>query len=262
MSGAYVGDAKFYERYRPDVPPSAAELLVAQANRDGPATRLLDLGTGTGQVVRALQDNFPQVIAIDPDAEMIAEARRVHQPPPGGSVEFVVGRAEEYRPPVGWHPDLVTACRAFHWMDQAAVLRWLAEWVSPTGCVAIMGGYSLWASEAPWLVATREVVRRYVDHERRPGDAPPKPGDPAYRDILKESRFSDIEEFALPLRRTWTVDGILGYLYSTSFAAPYLFGEKRASFEHALRNELSMYGDADGFVEDTHFFLRIARVPK
>lgn len=135
MSGVYVSDAKYDQRYRPDIPPSAAELLVAQANRDAPARRLIDLGTGTGQVVRALAPHFPEVIAVGPDAEMIAEARRVHEPAPGGEARYVVARAEQFLPPAGWRPDLVTVCRAFHWMDQAAVLAWLADAVSPTGCV-------------------------------------------------------------------------------------------------------------------------------
>lgn len=76
---------------------------------------------------------------------------------------------------------------------------------------------------------------------------------------MAESPFHHVEETRVPVRRTWTTESILGYLYSTSFAAPHLFGDRIDEFEHAVKTTLAEFGDKDTFEEDNEFLIRIGR---
>ncbi len=76
---------------------------------------------------------------------------------------------------------------------------------------------------------------------------------------MRESPFSQVEEHAVPVIRTWTADSILGYLHSTSFAAPQLFGDQLDAFDSAVRATLARYSDTDTFTEDNEFLIHIGR---
>jgi hypothetical protein len=76
---------------------------------------------------------------------------------------------------------------------------------------------------------------------------------------MQESPFSNVEEHKVPVHRTWTADAVMGYLYSTSFAAPALFGGRLAEFDAAARAVLAMHGDDGQLTEDNEFLIRIGR---
>jgi hypothetical protein len=76
---------------------------------------------------------------------------------------------------------------------------------------------------------------------------------------MQASPFSQVEEVVVPLSRTWTADGVLGYLHSTSFAAPHLFGDRLDEFDEKVRATLSQFSETDTFREDNEFLLRIGR---
>ena len=78
---------------------------------------------------------------------------------------------------------------------------------------------------------------------------------------MQESPFSEVEEITVPVQRTWTANSILGYLYSTSFAAPHLFGDRLDAFDKAARTRLAEFSDDDTFIEDNEFLIRIGRRP-
>lgn len=57
--------------------------------------------------------------------------------------------AEEFTAPDDWRAGLVTICRAFHWLDQAAVLARLTDQVALEGAVAIFSDNSFWTAGSP-----------------------------------------------------------------------------------------------------------------
>ncbi|GGL54809.1 hypothetical protein [Planomonospora parontospora] len=57
-AGRFTSTAPYYRVFRPGIPAGAVAALTAEADRLGPARRLLDLGTGTGQVPAALHAAF------------------------------------------------------------------------------------------------------------------------------------------------------------------------------------------------------------
>ena len=70
----YEGSAPYYARGRVPYPPEMAAALRDELALDGTG-RLLDLGCGPGSVALLLAPLFAEVVGVDPDAGMIAEAR-------------------------------------------------------------------------------------------------------------------------------------------------------------------------------------------
>lgn len=256
----FRGTVGYYRQYRPGIPPSVAAILDAAAPRRTPR-RLLDVGTGTGLVVEALLGRFDDVIAIDNDPEMLAAAEASLRPQlsEGSQLLLQLVTAEEFVPPEQWSADLVTICRAFHWLDQPAVLAHLDPIVRPDGAVAIFGDNSFWTASSPWKVAVRGVIQDFLGEQRRAGASTFQHHNRPYSDIMRESPFCDVEEVTVPVTRTWTADSILGYLYSTSFAAPGLFGDRLDEFDRTVRAMLTRFSTTDTFDEDNEFLLRIGR---
>ncbi|MFM9542568.1 class I SAM-dependent methyltransferase [Streptomyces turgidiscabies] len=260
MNSLFTGTVGFYRQYRPGIPAEVADVLDRATATDRPR-RLLDVGTGTGLVVEALLDRFDDIIAIDNDADMLAAAESALRPalPEGASLSLVECTAEEFTPPSGWSADLVTICRAFHWLDQAAVLAGLDAQVAPDGAVAIFGDNSFWAAGSPWKEAVRSVIKEFLGEERRAGQGTFQHHNRPYSEIMEESPFNQVEEVRVPVQRTWTADSILGYLYSTSFAAPHLFGARLGEFESRVKTTLAEFSDDDTFGEENEFLIRMGR---
>lgn len=256
----FTGTVGFYRQYRPGIPDSVAAVLDAAVDQRSPR-RLLDVGTGTGLVVEALLGRFDDIIAIDNDADMLAAAEAALRPalPEGASLVLDQTTAEDFVPPTGWHADLVTICRAFHWLDQAAVLAQLDAQVNPRGAVAIFGDNSFWVATSPWKTAVRSVIQDFLGEQRRAGGGTFNHHNRPYSEIMQESQFHQVDEVTVPVQRMWTADSILGYLYSTSFAAPHLFGERLEEFDNTARARLAEFSDDDTFVEDNEFLIRIGR---
>lgn len=256
----FHGTVGFYRQYRPGIPQSVADILDA-AVADGAPRRLLDVGTGTGLVVEALLGRFDDIVAIDNDADMLAAADAALRPklPDGTTLLLEQVAAEEFTPPPGWRADLVTICRAFHWLDQEAVLTCLDSQVSQHGAVAIFGDNSFWAATSSWKAEIRAIVQDFLGEQRRAGNNTFQHHDRPYSDIMRESRFSHVDEYTVPVTRTWTPDAILGYLYSTSFAAPQLFGDRLSEFDQEVRTTLARLSDTGTFPEDNEFVIRIGR---
>ena len=91
---------------------------------------ILDIGCGTGRLLRAAAQRWPQarLLGVDPAAGMVAQARRLT---PGA--EFQVSLAETLSLPAG-SIDLAFSTASFHhWQDQQEGLRRVAATLRPGG---------------------------------------------------------------------------------------------------------------------------------
>ena len=122
----FAGTAEWYARYRPAYPQELIEGLAAAAGLDG-SGRLLDLGTGTGQLAVPLAPYVAEVVAVDPEPEMLAQ---IHD-----GITKVQAHAEDVDETWGTFR-LVTIGRAFHWMDGDVVMERLSR---VTRQVALVG---------------------------------------------------------------------------------------------------------------------------
>lgn len=255
----FQGTAEFYRQFRSGVPAEVAALLI-QATPDRRPRKLLDIGTGTGFVVEALRADVDEVIGIDVDADLLAVARRSTEARPGQQIVFVQARAEEFVPPAGWTADLVTICRTFHWLDRPVVLERLDKIVAPDGVVAILGDNSIWADNVGWKSEIKTVLAEFLGDRRRAGAGTYRRPTP-YTDDLEGSAFSASKQLKVPVRRERSLDSVIGYLHSTSFAAPHLFGDRLEEFDDALRARLPRLSENGVFVDDNEFGILIGRRP-
>jgi hypothetical protein len=59
-----------------------------------------------------------------------------------------------------------------------------------------------------------------------------------YAQALAASPFNDVVEIRVEVERTWTVDELIGFAYSTSFASLARVGDRRDEFEALMRERL------------------------
>lgn len=252
----FKGTAHFYSRYRPGYPDEMIACVVERFGLDGTG-RLLDLGCGTGQLLVPLAPHVESAIGMDPEPEMLAEARRVAEEAgvlnavwiEGGSLDLerLRSQIEPLR--------LTTIGRAFHWMDGDATLRALGSMTVDGGGVVQCGEpCEIWNGQRDWQRAVREVIRRWLGETRRAGSStyaacsdrvPWSEGN-----ILSRSPFSRVEFQRVAYTRQLDIDGVVGYLYSMSFASPAILGDRRAGFERDLREALSAVSSDGVFEED------------
>lgn len=121
-----------YEASRPDYPEAFFQLLRA---RFSVGAEVVDLGAGTGLLTRDLLRHQFRVVAIEPDAAMLAlaEQRLSGVPRYCGAV----GRAEEIPLPAQ-SVDLVTAAQAFHWFEPQCARAECLRVLRPGGLIALV----------------------------------------------------------------------------------------------------------------------------
>jgi SAM-dependent methyltransferase len=120
--------------------------------------RVLDVGCGTGYLLRLLARQWPQaseLAGIDPAPAMIAAAARAAGE---GRLRFSVGTAERLPYPDKFF-DLVVSTTSFdHWSDQQAGLRECARVLAPGGSLVLVDQFSRWL--IPTLVGGRSRKAR------------------------------------------------------------------------------------------------------
>src|SRR4051812_27973931 len=114
--------AATYERGRPPYPAEALDWLLPAG-----ATRVVDLGAGTGKLTRQLTGRGLAVTAVEPSDGMRAELTRVLP-----DVPVLAGSAEDLPLP-DRSADAVLCAQAWHWVDPARAVPEVARVLTPGG---------------------------------------------------------------------------------------------------------------------------------
>lgn len=261
----FEGLAERYDRYRPGIPADVCSILSGLVETEAThSARLLDLGTGTGQVIFDCGNRFATLVGVELDAGMVEIARNKAARHPEIShkdVRWVVASAEEYLDSTYETFDLVTICRAFHWLDQEGVLTRLDRVVATRGKVVVCGDGSLWNAPDAWAKAIKATIQQFLGEDRRARSTKFTHHDRPYIEIMQESPFFDAQRLEVRGVREWTIEQIMGYLFSTTFAAPELFGSRVGEFENTMRERLAEYRDGDSLKENYEFTLIVGQRP-
>lgn len=250
----FAGSTHYYARYRPRYPEVMLHDLVA-VTVAGRGDLLLDLGCGTGEVAIPLSAYFDRVVAADMDAEMVALARAKAAEQGISTIEWLVARAESL-PFTDGDYDLVTAGSSFHWMDRAYLVGQIHRALITGGALGLIGGGSSpWKGTSPWHGIAVDVIKRWLGEKRRAGSGT-FAVNKVHEDFLVPAGFR-IETRDYRAEHVWTIDAIVGFLYSTSFAGPGVLGSDRAAFERDLRAELLAQSPGGTFHELLNFQLII-----
>ena len=243
----FLGTAAYYTSGRPPYSGDLVPTLVAEARLDG-SGRLLDVGCGPGSLSLALANHVEDVIGLDPDREMLAEGMRQAAQSGVDNIHWVQGTAEEISTLDLGMFRLVTFGQSFHWTDRESVVEMVYDRLELGGVLTVIThahdgrprpegpGYPPIPHEA-----IRALIERYLGPQRRAGQGVYAiPTDP-HEDLLARSRFGASRSLFCAGRDdiVQDVDGVLANYFSTSFAAPHLFGDRRARFEKDVHAALT-----------------------
>lgn len=205
----FTGLGAVYAQHRPDYPAAAIQAIIERAGL-GASSTVVDVGCGTGIASRQFAAAGMRVIGVDPNFDMLREARdatlSTHETPP----EYRQGRAEA----TGLRDnctDLVVSAQAFHWFDPAATLTEFHRLLVLGGWVALMWNERDEAD--PFTAAYGRVIattRDGVELERqrqRGGEA-----------LLASPLFISGVRFDFPHQQILDQAGVIGRAMSMSFS--------------------------------------------
>lgn len=143
-----------YAKYRDIYPPVFFQPLL-DAGLCTAGQHVLDLGTGTGVLPRALAGYGASFVGTDISPEQIEQARWLSE---GLPIEYHVASAEALDFPDASF-DAVTACQCFFYFDHETVVPRLAHLLKPGGRLAIL--YMAWLpAEDAIAGASEELILR------------------------------------------------------------------------------------------------------
>jgi SAM-dependent methyltransferase len=250
-SSLFKGASAYYERGRLPYAPGFVETLATALGLDGTG-RLLDVGCGPGIVTLALAPRFAEVVGVDPDVDMLAEAERRAAHREVTNARWVAALAEDLPAGLGEFRAVVFA-QSFHWTDQHRVAATVLTMLEPGGAFVHMSDLKAASGESappppvpppfvpPPSGEIHELVRRYLGPVRRAGQGTFPNGTPGREDrVLVGAGFEACELHVVPAGQILerTEDDIVAWIFSMSYATPHLFGEQVADFERDLRTLL------------------------
>lgn len=258
----FFGAACRYRDFRPQLPPEVAEFL-ARLTPASATRRLLDVGTGTGGVILALAPYFDDLIGVDPESEMLEIAAAMLRPlvRERKVIRLFASAIEEWTLPEGWEASLVVFCRSFHWVEQDETLRRLSSMTTHNGAVALISDGALLNADSGWRKSAAELVTEFIGEPKRLWMAKNPARRRDWGDVLRASPFSVVRRASFAERRIWTVERVIGYIYSTSTSRRDLFGARAQQFESELNRRLAAFGVDGGLIEEAIWEVILGRKP-
>lgn len=156
-AGGFERSASAYDRGRPEYPAEAAERLLDLA-KVGSASRVLELGSGTGKFTEHLIRRTPHLVTSDPSPAM-RRTFQEHFP----QVSCLAARAEEL-PLASASVDAVICAQAFHWFANAEAMQEIHRVLASSGCLGLI--WNVRDEEVGWIRSLTEII------DVHSGDAP------------------------------------------------------------------------------------------
>ena len=120
-----------YDRYRPAPSPEVLDVLTTVAGTAKPRL-VVDLGSGTGLSTRAWAERAGEVVGVEANPHMVAQARAGTSEP---NVRYVEAFAADTGLPSA-SADVATCFQAFHWMEPRPTLAEVSRILRPSGVFA------------------------------------------------------------------------------------------------------------------------------
>lgn len=240
----FRGTAPFYLRGRPPYSAELAEVLQRELHLDGRG-HLLDVGSGPGTVGVQLAPLFEHVSFVEPDPDMLTEARKHASSAGLTAVDFHQATAEDL-PTLAVKTARVAAFgQSFHRTDRLRAAESVHDVLEPGGSIVLIT-HNPSRPPPPQPADTsliphdeiRQLVHRYLGAELRSGARPASAyGAEPFEQTLARTRFGP-PRVVLAAGRSDIVrdaDSVIANYLSMSYASPHLFAEQTTRFVHDLR---------------------------
>jgi SAM-dependent methyltransferase len=193
QASSFGAAAAAYERGRPPYPPEAVDWLLP----DG-ASRVLDLGAGTGKLTRQLRDRGLDVIAVEPSEGMREQLARAVP-----DVPVHAGSAEEI--PLPDHSvAAVLVAQAWHWVDRSRAVPEVARVLVPGGRLGLV--WNIRDELEGWVAELGRILHDPGEHRRRDRGVIGEPFGPVERcDVEWTHRLSRDELIDLAASRSYVI---------------------------------------------------------
>lgn len=243
----YEGAAAHYRYGRPTYSPELEATLTAELDLNG-SGRLLDIGCGPGVLTVRLARLFGDVVGLDPDSAMLAEARRVAYEQSVTNIHWVQALAEDLPEAAPGPYRAVTFGQSFHWTDGPPVAEAVYDMLEPGGALALIGHTvahrPVPPSPGPPAIPHAEIealVQKYLGSSRRAGQGTAPIRADRLEDVLAGTRFGAPRAIFAPgipdlVRDT---ESVLSGYFSMSSSAPHLFGDRAGDFASDVRQLLA-----------------------
>ena len=157
QAASFDSAADVYERSRPGYPDPVVDWLLATRPR-----AVLDLGSGTGKLTRALVGRVERLTAVDPSPRMLEQLRAAV---PG--VPTAIGTAEAIPLPDA-SVDAVLVAQAWHWVDQDRAVPEVARVLRPGGVLGLV--WNTRDESVGWVRRLSAILAPDAAGRRSPGE--------------------------------------------------------------------------------------------
>jgi ubiquinone/menaquinone biosynthesis C-methylase UbiE len=219
--------------------------------------RILDIGCGSGLLSIPLSKYAGEMVAVDKDQEMIEVARSETAKAGINNITYRWMAGEKISASLGKF-DLAVFGNSFHWMDRKLVGKKLRSVLNKTGSVAILTAFYIWHGDEPWKKIVRETITEYTGEDRSSGLNVPS-SEVSDRDILQEAKFVNIQTKNFVSQQQYTLQALMGFLASTSYASHKKLGNKADDFERELAVRLTSFDNSGLYTETVEYKLVTAR---
>lgn len=191
--------ASAYDRGRPSYPAAAIDWLLPPG-----ATRVLDLGAGTGKLTRQLLQRGLDVVGVEPSSGMREQLARELP-----DVTLLAGAAEAI-PLDDQTVDAVLVAQAWHWVDPALAVPEVARVLVPGGSLGLI--WNIRDEREEWVAQLGRIMHAHGDEDT--GQPSPKIGPP-----FGPLRLHEVE-WTYRLSRDTLVDLVASRSYVITLAEP------------------------------------------
>ena len=237
--------AQFYVAGRPKYAARLIERVASRLNFDG-TQKLLDLGTGPGDLAIAFAPYAAEVTAVDPEPEMLRVASEQVRK---ACVQVKLIEGDSYRlDNLPGTFDFVTIGRAFHWMDRLQTLHSLDKLLAPDAAVALFSTRHPPLPENAWLKDYGALIEAYGEpglsrQVRRSPEWVP------HESMLLNSSFSELERIGVIELRSTSLESLASRALSYSISSPGRIGQRANDLEEAIRSTLLTHAH-DGMIRE------------
>ena len=239
--GSFDGVAEDYQEARRSYPDALRERLVSEGLL-GSQSVVVDLGAGTGQLARLLAVVAREVVAIEPESDMVRVGTEATAD--FDNVRWQQGSDSDVPRILGHRfVDLVAIGNAFHHLDQPVLLRTLDQHIEDGGAVAVCSSSTpVWLQDAEWSAALRSVLSTELGADV--GSRAGVPDHHAEALVLADSPFAVVDKWVDERSERRSCESVVGELVSSAS------GRISPAAAIRLRTAIEPFASS-GFVQET-----------